>query len=107
VEKSSARPRGSYSSSKGNKRGVEAVGTIAEIARRRRQDFREILRLSRALDASQEKVEREIKRLISRKRAVPEVADAQRVLALISETNQALGGISDKFRKLVTSWGAV
>jgi len=82
------------------------MATLADIAKRRRADFREILRLSRALDAAQERVEREIKRLVSRKKAIPEVADAQRVLSLISVTNQALSAIADQFKKLVSSWGA-
>lgn len=82
------------------------MATLAEIARKRRSDFRELLRLSRSLDAAQEKVEREIKRLVSRKKSVPEVSDAQRVLGLLSATNQALGEITAKFRTLITSWGS-
>ena len=80
------------------------MATIAEVARRRRQDFREILRLSRALDASQEAVEREIKRLVARKKSVPEVSDASRVLSLIGATGTALSAVGEKFKKLLVAW---
>jgi len=80
------------------------MATLQEIARARRADFRQLLKASRALDASQEKVEREIKRLVSRKQSVPEAADAERIIGLIGETANQLQSISTLMEKIASSW---
>jgi len=52
------------------------VATLASVASERKKQLRSLLIASRRLDAEQEKLEREIKRLVVRKKGVPELADA-------------------------------
>jgi len=80
------------------------MATLAEISRARKADFRLLLKASRSLDAAQEKVEREIKRLVSRKNSVPEAADADRIAGLISQTADELGSISNLMTKIAQTW---
>lgn len=80
------------------------MATLSEIARSRRSDLKAISRWSRALDTAQEKVEREVKRIINRKKAVPEVADASRIINLISDLQATLNSMEDLMLDISTSW---
>jgi len=80
------------------------MATLKEIARARKSDFRLLLKASRSLDAAQEKVEREIKRLVNRKNSVPEAADAERIAQLIDATSDELGSISNLMTKIAQTW---
>ena len=52
---------------------------LTAIGRKRKQDLRQLKIYSRKLDAAQEILEREITRLINRKRSIPELSDYQRL----------------------------
>jgi len=80
------------------------MATLAEIARARRADFRELLKASRMLDAAQEKVEREIKRIVSRKNAVPEAADAARINDLLRGTADEITNLSQLMARIAKGW---
>lgn len=51
------------------------------------------------MDAAQERLEREVKRLSTRKNAVPEMADAERLLQMAIEVDNQVAS----FAKVVTS----
>jgi len=61
--------------------------------------------VSRKLDAAQERLEREVKRLITRKKSVPELADAERVTQMAQAVEGALGGMVSVIQSVATSWG--
>lgn len=82
------------------------MASLAEIARARRADFRLLLKSSRNLDAEQEKLEREIKRLTTRKDKVPEAADAARIAGLIQGTQSALDAMSSLMANISTNWSS-
>ena len=83
------------------------MASLAEIARARRNDFRLLLRSSRNLDAKQEALEREVKRLVNRKDAVPEAADAARIVNLIGGTSQALTEMSSLMTQIAENWSTI
>lgn len=60
---------------------------------------------SRRLDAAQETLEREVKRLLTRKRSVPELADAERLATLAQAVDTALGGMTAVISSVSQSWG--
>jgi len=60
---------------------------------------------SRKLDAAQESLEREVKRLINRKKAVPELADAERLTVMTQNVNAALSGMVSVIDNVAQSWG--
>lgn len=66
------------------------MATLSSVIRERKQGLKRLAKASLSLDAEQEKVEREIKRILVRKRAVPEAADMSRILGLISGVSVAL-----------------
>lgn len=80
------------------------MASLADIARARRADFRRLLKSSRTLDASQEALEREIKRLTTRKTKVPEVEDAQRILGLMGTVQAALNDMASLMETISTNW---
>jgi len=82
------------------------VATLAEIARARKSDFRRLLKSSRSLDASQERLEREVKRLTTRKNSVPEAADAARVVTMLGDTQQALNQMAELMSAIASSWSS-
>jgi len=82
------------------------MATLAEIARARKSDFRRLLKSSRSLDASQERLEREVKRLTTRKNSVPEAADAARVVSMLSDTQQALNQMAELMSAIASSWSS-
>ena len=81
------------------------MGTLAELARQRKEGLRRLQKASLNLDAQQEKVEREVKRLLTRKKSIPESSDMQRVLGLISNVSTALDGISQVANDLLQLYG--
>jgi len=80
------------------------MATLAEIARQRKGDLRSLMLASRKLDAAQELVEREAKRLLTRKRAVPEAEDAERLLRMLADVAKALANIIAILEALSRSW---
>ena len=62
---------------------------------------------SRKLDATQEALEREIKRLLVRKRAVPELADAERLGVMVQSVNSSLSGMVSVIDNVSQSWGTL
>lgn len=82
------------------------MATLQEVARNRKEGLKRLQKASLTLDAQQEKVEREVKRLLSRKRSIPEAADMTRVLTLISGTGQALDNMTAVANDLLQSYRA-
>jgi hypothetical protein len=60
---------------------------------------------SRKLDATQEALEREVKRLITRKKSVPELADAERLASMAGGVESALGNMISVISSVAQSWG--
>jgi len=81
------------------------MATLAAVARDRKAQLRQLMLASRKLDASQEALEREVKRLLTRKRSVPELADAERLAALAQQVEGALGTMSSVIASVAQSWG--
>lgn len=81
------------------------MATLASVARERKSDLRTLMVASRKLDAEQEKLEREVKRLLNRKKSVPEVADADRLAGLAQGVNAALGNMVAVIESVGQSWG--
>lgn len=82
------------------------MASLQEIARVRRADFRQLLKASRNLDAKQEALEREIKRLTTRKNSVPEAADAARIAGLITATGSALTEMTALMQSIAQNWAS-
>lgn len=80
------------------------MATLAQVARQRRSDLRALLKESRKVDAVQERLEREVKRLTTRKNAVPESADAERILGLTIDLDNQIAGFSKALASLTASW---
>lgn len=83
------------------------MATLAEVARARRGDFRRLLKASRQLDAAQEALEREVKRLTTRKKAVPEAEDAARITRMIGDVSKALEGMAQIMASIADNWRAL
>jgi hypothetical protein len=79
---------------------------LAAVARQRKRQLKLLLVASRRLDARQEQLEREVKRLTVRKVAVPEVADAQRLIGMARDVDGALGVLSNMLLDLSRSWAS-
>ena len=60
---------------------------------------------SRKLDAAQESLEREVKRLLARKKSVPELADAERLSSMAIQVDTALGNMAGVIHNVAMSWG--
>ena len=82
------------------------MATLAEVARNRKEGLKRLQKSSLTLDAQQERVEREVKRLITRKRSVPEAGDMVRVLTLISSVAQSLDNMTAVANDLLQSYRA-
>jgi len=80
------------------------MATLSEISRQRKSDLRTISKWSRSLDAAQEKVEREVKRILNRKRSVPEQRDAMRILELMSNVSSVMAQMSSVISDISASW---
>lgn len=81
------------------------MATLASVARDRKQQLKQLLVASRRLDAAQEKLEREIKRIVVRKKGVPELADAERIATMAQAVNAALDGMVSVIQSVAQSWG--
>jgi hypothetical protein len=81
------------------------MATLAEVARTRKEGLKRLQKASLQLDAAQEKVERETKRLLTRKKAVPEAADMTRILSLISGVSASLDNIAGIAQDLLSLYG--
>jgi len=82
------------------------MATLASVARDRKQQLRQLMVASRRLDAAQEKLEREIKRLVTRKKGVPELADAERLTNLAQGVSGGLDSIVGVIQSVANSWGS-
>ncbi len=75
------------------------MATLSQVARERKDALRALRKLSISLDAAQEAVDRELVRLINRKKAVPESGDLEKVGALLANMNSRynilLKGVQD------------
>jgi len=81
------------------------MATLAAVGRERKAQLRQLLIQSRKLDAAQESLEREVKRLVTRKRAVPELADAERLGTMAQQVEGALAGMVQVIGSVAQSWG--
>jgi len=81
------------------------MATLAAVARDRKAQLRQLMLASRKLDASQEALEREVKRLLTRKRSVPEIADAERLAGMAQQVEGALGTMASVIQSVSQSWG--
>lgn len=81
------------------------MAALAQIARDRKSQLRALLQASQKLDAAQETLEREIKRLVNRKKSVPEVADATRLAKLAQAVEGALSNMVSVISSVASSWG--
>ncbi len=81
------------------------MATLAAVARERKQQLRLLMTASKKLDAAQESLEREVKRMIGRKKSVPELADAQRLAKMTTEVQGALSGMVSVISTVSQSWG--
>lgn len=83
------------------------MATLSDVARARKQQLNQLMLASRRLDASQEVLEREVKRLKTRKKSVPELSDAQRLIAMAKNVETALSNIAALLSSLATAWTGV
>lgn len=81
------------------------MASFAEVSRTRKAGLKRLQKASLELDAAQEKVEREVKRLLVRKNSIPEAADMTRVLSLIGGVSGALDNISMIANDLLQLYG--
>lgn len=81
------------------------MATLQSVARDRKAQLRQLLVASRKLDAAQESLEREIKRIVSRKRSVPELADATRLAGMAQVVEGALSNMVQVISSVSQSWG--
>lgn len=82
------------------------MATLQSVARERKAQLRQLLIASRKLDAAQESLEREIKRIVARKRSVPELTDATRLAGMAQQVEGALGNMVSVISSVSNSWGA-
>jgi len=82
------------------------MATLASIARERKAQLRQLMVASRKLDAQQERLEREVKRLLVRKRGVPELADADRLTSMVVNINSALDSVAQVISSVAITWGS-
>lgn len=68
--------------------------------------MKQLLVASRRLDAQQERLEREVKRIVTRKRGVPEIADAERLATMAQSVESALSTMASVIQAVSQSWGA-
>ena len=81
------------------------MATLASVARDRKAQLRQLMVSSRRLDAMQESLEREIKRLLTRKRSVPELQDAERLATMAQAVESSLGNMAAVIASVSQSWG--
>ena len=81
------------------------MATLAQVARERKNQLGSLLKASLKLDASQELLEREVKRLRARKKAVPELADATRLANMCVQVDTSLQNLIGLIGSMAQSWG--
>ena len=81
------------------------MATLAEVSRQRKEGLKRLQKASLTLDAAQEKVEREVKRLLTRKRAIPEAQDMTRILSFMGGVSQALDSMATIANDLLQMYG--
>lgn len=81
------------------------AATISQVARERKSQLKLLMTASRRLDAKQERLEREVKRLINRKQSVPELADADRLIVMTKETEAELSNMVKVIEQVSQAWG--
>lgn len=77
---------------------------LTALARRRKSDLRQLKVYSRKLDAAQEKLEREVVRLINRKRSLPEMSDYQRLVTMCDAVDVSLASLVNALASMGISW---
>lgn len=77
---------------------------LTTLGRRRKSDLRQLKVFSRRLDAAQEKLEREITRLVNRKRSLPELSDYQRLSSMTEAVDQATTAFANALYSMGVSW---
>lgn len=77
---------------------------LSGIARKRKQDLRQLKVYSRKLDAAQENLEREINRLINRKRSIPELSDYTRLGEMANAVDMATTSFVQALASMGTTW---
>ena len=77
---------------------------LTALARRRKSDLRQLKVYSRKLDAAQEKLEREVVRLINRKRSLPEMSDYQRIVTMCDAVDVSLASLVNALASMGVSW---
>lgn len=80
---------------------------LTALGRRRKSDLRQLKVFSRRLDAAQERLEREITRLINRKRALPELSDYQRLAEMANAVDQATTAFANALYSMGVSWTTI
>lgn len=83
------------------------MATLASVARARKGQLKGLMTASRRLDAAQEALEREIKRIVVRKQRVPELEDAQRLIGLQTAVAKELSTMNDILGQLSKAWATV
>lgn len=81
------------------------MATLAAVARDRKAQLRQLMVASRRLDATQEALEREVKRLLTRKKSVPELSDAERLATMAQAVETSLGNMAAVISSVAQSWG--
>lgn len=81
------------------------MATLAAVAKDRKAQLRQLMVASRRLDATQESLEREVKRLITRKKSVPELADAERLATMAQAVETSLSNMASVISSVAQSWG--
>lgn len=81
------------------------MATLANVARERKAQLRQLRIASRRLDTKQEALEREIKRIINRKKAIPELKDGERLATLATAIAVEMNSVAGVIQSLSQSWG--
>lgn len=80
------------------------MASLSELSRARKAQVRSLQTASRRLDSAQEALERECKRLLTRKRSVPEASDAARLSSLAQGVESALSSMVSLIATLSSAW---
>lgn len=78
--------------------------TMLQMASARRKSLRILLQLSRRVNTAQEALDREIKRIINRKQAVPELKDMERIVDLCATVEAKTGDVSEGALSIARDW---
>jgi len=81
------------------------VATLSAIGRERKAQLRQLRAASRRLDTKQEALEREIRRIIERKRAIPELKDGERLATLATAVAVEMNNVASVINSLSHAWG--